>query len=69
MTSCDKPPGALPVCVVWEGSTMPQNVVTAAMVAIGDELLSGRTKDKNIAHLARHAHGIRHRSPGGADRR
>ena len=26
--------------------------VTAAMVAIGDELLSGRTKDKNIAHLA-----------------
>ena len=28
------------------------NVITAAMVAIGDELLSGRTKDKNIAHLA-----------------
>lgn len=27
-------------------------VVTAAMVAIGDELLSGRTKDKNIGHLA-----------------
>jgi molybdenum cofactor synthesis domain-containing protein len=26
--------------------------VTAAMVAIGDELLSGRTKDKNISHLA-----------------
>ena len=26
--------------------------ITAAMVAIGDELLSGRTKDKNIAHLA-----------------
>lgn len=25
---------------------------TAAMIAIGDELLSGRTKDKNIAHLA-----------------
>ena len=31
---------------------MSQKVVTAAMVAIGDELLSGRTKDKNIAHLA-----------------
>lgn len=29
-------------------STLP----TAAMLAIGDELLSGRTKDKNIAHLA-----------------
>jgi len=29
-----------------------QNTVTAAMLAIGDELLSGRTKDKNIGHLA-----------------
>lgn len=28
------------------------SVVTAAMLAIGDELLSGRTKDKNIGHLA-----------------
>ena len=27
-------------------------IVTAAMIAIGDELLSGRTKDKNIGHLA-----------------
>lgn len=27
-------------------------IVTAAMLAIGDELLSGRTKDKNIGHLA-----------------
>jgi molybdopterin-biosynthesis enzyme MoeA-like protein len=26
--------------------------VTAAALAIGDELLSGRTKDKNIGHLA-----------------
>jgi molybdenum cofactor synthesis domain-containing protein len=29
-----------------------QSVVTAAMLAIGDELLSGRTKDRNIAYLA-----------------
>ncbi|MDO9416946.1 competence/damage-inducible protein A [Pararhizobium sp.] len=29
-----------------------QKIVTAAMLAIGDELLSGRTKDKNIGHLA-----------------
>ena len=29
-----------------------KNTVKAAMIAIGDELLSGRTKDKNIAHLA-----------------
>ena len=28
------------------------DTVTAAMLAIGDELLSGRTKDKNIGHLA-----------------
>lgn len=27
-------------------------IVTAAMLAIGDELLSGRTKDRNIAYLA-----------------
>lgn len=27
-------------------------VVTAAMVVIGDEILSGRTKDRNIGHLA-----------------
>lgn len=27
-------------------------ILTAAMLAIGDELLSGRTKDKNIGHLA-----------------
>ncbi|WP_419912405.1 competence/damage-inducible protein A [Hoeflea sp.] len=31
---------------------MSDKIVTAAMVAIGDELLSGKTKDKNIAHLA-----------------
>lgn len=31
---------------------MTNEVVTAAMLAIGDELLSGRTKDKNIGHLA-----------------
>ncbi|OLP59897.1 molybdenum cofactor biosynthesis protein [Xaviernesmea oryzae] len=31
--------------------TLP-STVTAAMLAIGDELLSGRTKDKNIGHLA-----------------
>ncbi len=31
---------------------MPETRITAAMLAIGDELLSGRTRDKNIGHLA-----------------
>lgn len=31
---------------------MTTNIITAAMLAIGDELLSGRTKDKNIGYLA-----------------
>lgn len=32
--------------------TDAETTVTAAMLAIGDELLSGRTKDRNIGHLA-----------------
>ncbi len=35
---------------VEQGNERPQ--LTAAMLAIGDELLSGRTKDKNIGYLA-----------------
>ncbi len=31
---------------------MTDKVITAAALAIGDELLSGRTRDKNIGHLA-----------------
>ncbi|MGV1869495.1 competence/damage-inducible protein A [Agrobacterium rosae] len=33
-------------------SSHASTIVSAAMLAIGDELLSGRTKDKNIGHLA-----------------
>ncbi|MGY6645655.1 MAG: competence/damage-inducible protein A [Salinarimonas sp.] len=31
---------------------MPETDITAAMLVIGDEILSGRTKDKNIGYLA-----------------
>src|SRR5918997_1166416 len=31
---------------------MDQGPVTAALLVIGDEILSGRTKDKNIGHVA-----------------
>src|SRR6187200_201378 len=33
-------------------SSTPHEVVTAALLVIGDELLSGRTKDKNIGYIA-----------------
>ncbi len=33
-------------------NTPSRAIVTAGMLAIGDELLSGRTRDKNIGHLA-----------------
>jgi molybdopterin-biosynthesis enzyme MoeA-like protein len=33
-------------------SSVPNEPVTAALLVIGDEILSGRTKDKNIAYIA-----------------
>jgi len=33
-------------------------IVTAAILVIGDEILSGRTKDKNIGHIADHLTAI-----------
>ena len=33
-------------------SSASHDVVTAALLVIGDEILSGRTKDKNIGYIA-----------------
>src|SRR6516162_10898772 len=33
-------------------SSAPKELVTAALLVIGDEILSGRTKDKNISYIA-----------------
>ena len=39
-------------------STAGKDIVTAAVLVIGDEILSGRTKDKNIGFLADHLTAI-----------
>ena len=39
-----------------EGPHMP--IITAAILVIGDEILSGRTKDKNIGYIAEYLTGI-----------
>ena len=33
---------------------MSSDTVTAALVIIGEEILSGRTEDENISHIARY---------------
>ena len=38
--------------MVGNGSDKNDDVVTAAILVIGDEILSGRTKDKNIGYIA-----------------
>ncbi len=38
--------------------TQNNDVVTAAVLVIGDEILSGRTKDKNIGYIADHCTAI-----------
>ena len=36
-----------------ETMTAQKKIVTAALIVIGNEILSGRTQDKNIAHIAK----------------
>jgi len=38
--------------------TSTDDIVTAAVLVIGDEILSGRTKDKNIGYIAEYLTGI-----------
>jgi molybdenum cofactor synthesis domain-containing protein len=40
------------------GEVAADGLVTAALLVIGDELLSGRTKDKNVGHVADHLTAI-----------
>ncbi len=37
---------------------MAEGTITAALLVIGDEILSGRTKDKNIGHIAEYLTGL-----------
>ena len=39
-------------------SGMNENIITAAILVIGDEILSGRTKDKNIGYIAEYCTNI-----------
>ncbi|MEA2904700.1 MAG: hypothetical protein QOI12_2087 [Alphaproteobacteria bacterium] len=39
-------------------SSSSQGLITAAVLVIGDEILSGRTKDKNIGYIAEYLTGI-----------
>ena len=41
-----------------QGQIGSGDIVTAALLVIGDEILSGRTKDKNIGHIADHLTAI-----------
>ena len=41
-----------------DAQTAPHQVVTAAILVIGDEILSGRTKDKNIGYIAEYLTNI-----------
>jgi molybdenum cofactor synthesis domain-containing protein len=40
------------------GHSEPAEIVTAGLLVIGDEILSGRTKDKNIAYIAEYLTAI-----------
>jgi len=41
-----------------DAGTEPSLIITAALIVIGDEILSGRTKDKNIGYIAEYLTNI-----------
>jgi molybdenum cofactor synthesis domain-containing protein len=43
---------------VAQTDTIDKSIVTAGLLVIGDEILSGRTKDKNIGHIAEYLTNI-----------
>jgi molybdenum cofactor synthesis domain-containing protein len=62
---CDTNFGIGALAVIWSGRNMSEakvpaskEVVTAALLVIGDEILSGRTKDKNIGYIAEYLTAI-----------
>jgi molybdenum cofactor synthesis domain-containing protein len=56
MAGCGSPQlavhSASRVVMTVASSTAPKEVVSAGLLVIGDEILSGRTKDKNIGYIA-----------------
>ncbi|SET01929.1 molybdenum cofactor synthesis domain-containing protein [Oceanicella actignis] len=51
--TADHAPEHVPDPAAGDGAPSPARVPTAAMIVIGDEILSGRTRDSNMHHLAR----------------
>ena len=44
--------------LVMTGNDRTNDTVTAALIVIGEEILSGRTRDENISHIARYLNDI-----------
>ncbi len=51
-------PGTMSDSAKDEGQANADDIITAALIVIGDEILSGRTKDRNIGYIADHCTSI-----------
>src|SRR5437588_4590571 len=54
----DAPEKAPERSIMTRSNSSRQHHITAAMLVIGDEILSGRTKDKNIGYIAEYLTNI-----------